>query len=219
MPILLTTPFSKEQQVGGLQLAFLQKDHFLPASSLYHFMGESRYQEAHLFNAVPDPSSPLGMPTPSTTQRSQPNMHIHIRTDKMEPKESQDDSTGAKLTRGHILEKLDLVAAPSRAPKKVIAKAYDLTSIELFMLGDLAVPWARIDGDAKEESLTTEMLENFLKAVFKKWDGTNGTPNIPEKPAARNKREMSVQVGKRANDAPGSIANEKKQNQEASTSH
>ncbi|KAJ4192702.1 hypothetical protein NW755_003849 [Fusarium falciforme] len=115
----------------------------------------------------------------------------------MEPKESQDDSTGAKLTRGHILEKLDLVAAPSRAPKKVIAKAYDLTSIELFMLGDLPVPWARIEGDAKEESLTTKMLENFLKAVFKRWDSTNGAPNIPEKPAARNKREMSVQVGRR----------------------
>ncbi|WAO85641.1 Hypothetical protein NCS54_00288900 [Fusarium falciforme] len=132
----------------------------------------------------------------------------------MEPKESQDDSTGAKLTRGHILEKLDLVAAPSRAPKKVIAKAYDLTSIELFMLGDLAVPWARIEGDAKEESLTTEMLENFLKAVFKSWDSTNGAPNIQEKPAARNKREMSVPVGTWANDAPESISNEKKRKQE-----
>ncbi|KAJ4160596.1 hypothetical protein NW754_003716 [Fusarium falciforme] len=62
------------------------------------------------------------------------------------------------------------------------------------MLGDLPVPWARIEGDAKEESLTTEMLENFLKAVFKRWDSTNGAPNIPEKPAARNKREMSVQA-------------------------
>ncbi|KAJ4210513.1 hypothetical protein NW767_000786 [Fusarium falciforme] len=124
----------------------------------------------------------------------------------MEPKKSQDDSTGSKLTRGHILEKLDLVAAPSRAPKKVIAKAYDLTSIELFMLGDLAVPWARIEGNAKEESLTTEMLENFLKAVFKTWDSTNGAPNIPEKPAARNKREMSR--------LEQSISNEKKRKQE-----
>ncbi|KAJ3465404.1 hypothetical protein MRS44_006062 [Fusarium solani] len=132
----------------------------------------------------------------------------------MEPKDSQKDSTGAQLTRGHILEKLDLVAAPSRAPKKVIAKAYDLTSIELFMLGDLAEPWARIDGDGKEESLTTEMLENFLKAVFKKWDSTNGAPDIPKDPTQRDKREMSVQIGTWAHDAPESIANERKRKRE-----
>ncbi|KAL6352904.1 hypothetical protein LRP88_13379 [Fusarium phalaenopsidis] len=132
----------------------------------------------------------------------------------MEPKESQDDSTGAKLTRGHILKKLDLVAAPSRAPKKVIAKAHDLASIELFMLGDLAEPRARIEGDGKEEFLTTGMLEDFLKAVFKRWDSTNGAPNIPEGPAARNRREMSVQVGTWANDAPESIAKERKRKKE-----
>lgn len=214
VPILLTTSFSKEQQVGALKFTFFQKGHLLSASSLYPFKGESCYQEAHLFSAVPGPSSPQGMLNSSTTNRSQPNMHIQIITDKMESKESQDSSTTATARHKHILEQLDLVAAPSRAPNKAVAKAYDLTGIEIYVFHKLAIPWERIEGNAKQDTLTTEILENFLKAVFKRWDTTHGAPMIPDGPKKRDKRQMSVQIGKWANDAPESVAKGRKRKQE-----
>ncbi|RSL69134.1 hypothetical protein CEP54_002462 [Fusarium duplospermum] len=91
----------------------------------------------------------------------------------------------------------------------VIVEAYDLTSIEPVTRSDHSEPWARIEGDGKEESLTLEMLEKFSKAVFRRWDSTNGAPNTPKDQTPRKKREMSVKIGTWANDASESVVSEK----------
>ncbi|KAI8723856.1 hypothetical protein NCS52_00242400 [Fusarium sp. LHS14.1] len=120
-------------------------------------------------------------------------MHSHTRTDEMEPKEPQDESTGAKPKWNAV---------------------YGLASVEIFGFADLALSWERIEGDSNASVLTTEMLENFFKMLFKMWDSTHLVTEIPDKPLKRNKASMSVHIGTWANDAPEPAADERKRKRE-----
>lgn len=80
-------------------------------------------------------------------------MHTHIRTDEMEPKESQNESTGTEPKLNPVIEQLNLVAASSRALEQVIAKAYDLTSFEIFVFADLALSWGEDRGGRQRKGI------------------------------------------------------------------
>ncbi|KAI8723858.1 hypothetical protein NCS52_00242600 [Fusarium sp. LHS14.1] len=115
------------------------------------------------------------------------------------------------------LEKLDFQPAESREPETKLTKADQLAADEILLYSDLIREWTKIEEGSGESVVPTkEVMANFFRAAFYKWDSGCAISPLKKSKPKITKEEKGVIVGEWSKDLGESRAARTKRKKEGS---